>query len=85
MGDTKFKHFFWISKNLFLLTSINDSPSFKQMIAVDSRNVNLTVTNDAANIPYLFMDIILTYMNMIVYIYGKWLYTWGGDGDCSSK
>lgn len=55
------------------------------MIAVDSRNVNLTVTNDAADIPYIFMDIILTYTNMIVYIYGKWLYTWGGDGDCSSK
>lgn len=44
------------------------------MIKVDSRNVNLTVTNDSANIPFLFMDIILTHTNMLVYIYGKWVY-----------
>lgn len=44
------------------------------MIKVDSRNVNLTVTNDSANIPSLFMDIILTHTNMLVYIYGKWVY-----------
>lgn len=47
----------------------------KQMITVDSRNVNFTVTNGSANIPYLFMDIILTHTNMAVCIYGKWVYT----------
>lgn len=55
------------------------------MIKVDIRNVNLTVTNDSANIPSLFMDIILTPTNMVVDVYGRWVYMWGGGGDCSSK
>lgn len=55
------------------------------MIKVDSRNVNLTVKKDSGNIPSLFMGVILTHTNMLVYIYGKWVYTWGGGGDCSSK
>ena len=64
--------------------STNDSLSFKQKISVNSRNVNLTVTNDSANIPSLFMNIIRTHISMVVYIYGKWVYTWGGGGDCFS-
>ena len=55
--------------------STNDSLSFKQKISVNSRNVNLTVTNDSANIPSLFMNIIRTHISMVVYIYGKWVYT----------
>lgn len=31
------------------------------------------------------MDIILTYTDMIVYIYGKWIFMWRGGGDCFSK
>lgn len=44
------------------------------MVVVDSRNVNLTVTNDSANIPSLFVGIILTHADMVSYIYGKWVY-----------
>lgn len=55
------------------------------MITGNSRNVNLTVTNDSANIPSLFMAIVLTHTNMVVYIYGKWVYMCRGGGDCSSQ
>jgi hypothetical protein len=53
------------------------------MITVNSGNVNVTVTSDSGNTLSLFMDIILTHTNVVVYIYGKWEYMWGGGGDCS--
>lgn len=55
------------------------------MVVVDSRNVNFIVINDFVNIFFLFVGIILTYVDMVLYIYGKWVYMWGGSGDCFFK